>query len=414
MNILKERDYFEVKLNSLIADYDREVLINLYQPIIGHTACMIYFTLWCEANNQKVTSMSSHGQLFEKMKIKAKDFVEARQALEGFGLLKTYITKNKDANIYSYVVYAPHTPKKFFDNALFYGMLIKNIGETEADRIRNIYSLSNNDDLGDDITTSFKDAFSPDFSDPVFSIALKSKERALGRNSGNIDSEFSFERFIDALGEISQITSDSLSSREMKEIERIATLNGIDEKVAAEYVAKIYDPKCSKGSRIDIKELSKFFKEEQLFISNYHSPIPNKKNYVYENTNLGRKINLMETCSPRKFLAILQGETEPSMPDVYLINDISDKYRLPNPVINVLVDYVLSINNNVLSRNLTEKIAGSLKRQNVKTAIDAMNYLTEVNNRRKKKTAEVDVPTVENKDEEEVDMSWDDILKEID
>ena len=49
MLVLKEIDYLDVKLNSLVADYDRKILANLYQPIIGYTALAVYFTLLSEA-----------------------------------------------------------------------------------------------------------------------------------------------------------------------------------------------------------------------------------------------------------------------------------------------------------------------------------------------------------------------------
>ena len=49
MVILSESDMFEVKITSLLADYDRETITNLYQPIIGYTALAIYFSFWSVA-----------------------------------------------------------------------------------------------------------------------------------------------------------------------------------------------------------------------------------------------------------------------------------------------------------------------------------------------------------------------------
>ena len=56
---------------------------------------------------------------------------------------------------------------------------------------------------------------------------------------------------------------------------------------------------------------------------------------------------------------------------------LSKDYNLPNPVINVLIDFVLQMNNNVLSKYSVEKIAASLSREKIETAIDAMEYLRE-------------------------------------
>ncbi len=81
MVILSENDYLDVKLNSLIADYDSETLSNLYQPIIGYAALAVYFTLVSESKNQKITSVISHNQLLNRLQMSPGDFVEARKRL---------------------------------------------------------------------------------------------------------------------------------------------------------------------------------------------------------------------------------------------------------------------------------------------------------------------------------------------
>ena len=55
------------------------------------------------------------------------------------------------------------------------------------------------------------------------------------------------------------------------------------------------------------------------------------------------------------------------------------KFKLTNGVINVLVEQTLSTNNNVLSRAYIEKVAASLVREGITTALDAMNYLRDIN-----------------------------------
>ena len=45
INYLSKDDFFEVKLGSMLASYDRDILTTLYQPIIGYKALALYFTL---------------------------------------------------------------------------------------------------------------------------------------------------------------------------------------------------------------------------------------------------------------------------------------------------------------------------------------------------------------------------------
>ena len=163
MVILSENDYLDVKLNSLIADYDGETLSNLYQPIIGFGALAVYFTLVAEAKNQKITSLTSHNQLLNRLQMAPGDFINARKKLEGVGLLRTFLESNPNVRVYHYQIYAPKTPFQFFDDTLLFGMLIKALGETDANRFKTIYQLQNDETTGKDISSSFIDAYQPNF-----------------------------------------------------------------------------------------------------------------------------------------------------------------------------------------------------------------------------------------------------------
>ena len=132
MKVLANQDFLEVRLASFIADFDRDTLSNLYQPMIGFEGLSLYMTLWSEANNEKISPLCTHEQLFLRMRMPAGAFVEARKYLEATGLLKTFVSEGQDFKIYHYELYAPKSPRGFFEDALLYGMLIKSIGERKA------------------------------------------------------------------------------------------------------------------------------------------------------------------------------------------------------------------------------------------------------------------------------------------
>ena len=419
MVVLYTQDYLEVKVMSLIADYDRETLTNLYQPFIGYTALGVYSTLLTEANNQKLSSLATHGQIFRRMRISPGDFITARKLLEAVGLLKTYMTVQDDTRFFTYEIYAPKTPKAFFDDALLYGLLIKMVGETEAAKIKSIYKFENNEDQGKDISASFVEVFNPNFDDPAFIKALDGLP-SLGRNSGKIVSEFSYEAFFNEVKRISQIKEDAFSKKDMKEIERIATLNGVNEIDAAKAVVNIYDAYAGKGKHIDFVKLTKMFQEDggMRFKSNRSENNQEEPNLNSGKTEIARKINLMETVSPKRFLSILQNGTKPAISDLRLVDDISKNFNLPNCVINALIDYTLSMNDNVLSRPYCEKVAASLAREGVKTTIDAMNFLRKSGRKStkgsgKKNIYEKGMEEVEEKkplETKEENISWDELL----
>lgn len=395
MLVIKNEDYLSVSINSLVADYDREILINLYQPILGYKAIGLYFTLLTEANNQKINPIISHEQLFNRMQINAGEFVDSRHLLEASGLLKTFVSELKGNKLYQYELYAPKTPTMFFNNTLLNGMLMKSIGESEAIKLKNIYTLNKNAD-GKEITASFMEVFSPDLDDPIFRKAMEKSENVISRQSAKMKSGFSYELFFEELSKRSQIKESAFSKNDMKEIERLASLYGVNEETAALNVAELYDPLANKNHRVDFDELAKRFQEETnyRFLSKGGNT-RRRTGRIHGTTDLANKINLMEALSPKDYLSVLQNGSTPASSDLKLINDLSKKFRLPNSVINAIVDYVLAINDNVLSKAFAEKIAGSLAREGIQTTIDAMDYLKKVSSKgRKKKEESVEINEV--------------------
>lgn len=416
MVVLSENDYLEVKLNSLIADYDSETISNLYQPIIGYASLAVYFTLIAEAKNQSLTSVISHNQLLNRLQMAPGDFVDARKKLEGVGLLRTILEEEGGTKIYHYQIFAPKNPDRFFDDTLLYGMLIKAIGEVDSKRFKMIYHFDDKEVKGKDISSSFVDVYQPNFEDPSFMKALDGG-KGIGRRSGKINSEFNYDTFFTYLGEISQIKQDAFTKKDMKEIERLAALNGIGEEEAAYIVSEIFDPKLGKGKHIDFQLLTTRFQEQ-----NNYSYLLSKKMSRRSNTNSGssvlaEKINIMETRSPKEFLALLQNGSQPAMSDLKIIDDLSKKFNLNNAVINAILDYVLMTNDNVLYRGLCEKIGASLAREGITTTIDAMNYLKRVSKHHKKatnsETKEIKPIKADNKAKKK-ELNWDQLLDDLD
>lgn len=397
MVILSEKDMFEVKISTLLADYDRETITNLYQPIIGYTALAIYFSFWSEAKNQKVLSYSSHEQFLARMKMNPGTFMDARKVLEAVGLVKTRLEKVNGFSIYHYELLAPKTPKGFFNDTLLYGLLIQELGEIEAQRIKRVYEIHEAEPVGEDVSSSFNDVFHPDFEDAAFMKASSESSQTVGRNKGKVSTEFVYEDFFNALKEESQIAETAFSKKEMKEIERLATLYGISETVAAHVVINCYDPEKEKGKRVDLKQVNEDFKNEVTYSKASRKSSSRTKNKVMGDDGLAAKIKYFEIASPKEVLSALQNGTKPAKADLNIIDMLSKDYNLPNPVINVLIDFVLQMNNNVLSKYSAEKIAASLSREKIETAIDAMEYLREnyvkENKKARKKVSKVDEET---------------------
>lgn len=412
MVILSKADMFDVKISSLLADYDRETITNLYQPIIGYTALAVYFTFWSEGKNQKIISLSSHEQILLRMRIATGEFIEARKVLEAVGLLKTRLEKVREFSIYHYELFAPKTPNKFFNDTLLYGLLIQNIGENEASRIKRIYQTSQNESQGEDISSSFNDVFHPNFEDAAFLQATNKVSDTIGRKKSKIDTEFSYEKFFDTLSSISQLTDKSFTKNEIKEIERLATLYGMSAEITAEKVVNAFSLEKSRGSRVDFVQLNEDMKNEINFGGRTRKGRNSKKNLVVGEEGLAAKVKYFESANPKDVLSVLQNGTKPAAADLNIVRILANDYKLTNAVINVIIDFVLQMNNNVLSRYSVEKIASSISRENIVTAVDAMEYLNSNYTGKKEKSAKIKTESKKKEEKENINSESDNLTEE--
>lgn len=381
MNLfLNEHDYYETRLASLVSDLDREILINLYQPLIGHQAMALYLSLYLEKVKSLETSLFSHAHLFNKLQMSGGQLLDARKLLEGVGLVRSFFKEENDIKFYIYVLYAPKSPKDFFDDALFKGLLIKYVGEKEAMRLASHYALETKTKGYEEVSASFPTVFHNDLDDPAFlkpvNVSLK------GHQTRKVQTEFVFEEFLTHFENRSQLKRKVFLKRELKEIERLATLYGLNESTMADIIIEAYNPQ-NKEQKINFSYVTKRAIDEAKYPFLQTRAKQTKKSVVSNETQLASKIKLMENVSPSDYLRIKQNNTTPSNADLNLVNNLSKNFNLSNGVINALIDYVLIKLNNVLSRNYIEKIAASLAREQVETAVDAMNYLLRVNDEQK-------------------------------
>lgn len=380
MNYISEKDIYEIRIASLISNVDKDVIIELYQPLIGSLATMLYLTLLKQKRNEDDEIVFTTSQLLSSMQITSGNLLNARQALEAVGLLRSYILEQGENNYYIYVLYAPKSPKDFFDDVLFKGLIIQYLGEKEAKRLAFHYRVDLKIPDGyKEVSSSFVDVFNPDYDDMSFRKTISND--LLGHNSGRVKMDFSFDLFFKFIEDNSQINVSSISKKEMREIERIATLFGLNEKTMAFIIIDEYH-----SDAFPHIDFSKVFEKAEDQI---RYPILQKRilasSKVSGDSVLASKIKMMDKKSPAEWLQILQNNTKPASSDLKIVNDLSMNYSFSKGVINVIVDYVLHKNNNILSRNYCEKIAASLAREGVENSIDAMNYLNSLNSESKKK-----------------------------
>lgn len=406
MDYVSKNDFYEIRFASLITNVDKDSLLELYQPIIGAPAAILYLTLLKQKKNADGGTIFKMEQLLKTMQISAGELHSARRFLEAVGLIRTYESAAEDVRCYIYVVYSPKSPKAFFDDVLFKGLLIQNVGEKEAKRLANKYkvNLSIPEDYKE-VSASFVDVYKLDYDDPSFKKEFGNS--IIGRDHGRAQLEFNYDLFFGYVQENSSIVSSIFKKKDLKEIERLATLFGLNEKQMAFIIIDEYIPE---GTQHFNFESIKSKCEESI---RYNQVAKTEKSNVSSDSAMSSKIQMMEEVAPAKFLQYLQQGTKPAKSDINIVNSLSKDYGFGNGIINAVVEYVLYKNNNILSKNYCEKIAASLAREKVVTAIDAMNYLNKMNVKSVKKTAAKKAVIVE-EDEDSDDISLDEMTALLD
>lgn len=384
MEFISGEDFFEVRLASILTDYDRQIMTALYQPIIGYGALSLFFTLWSNHEHQ-IVDILTHDYLFNLTQMTPHQFNSAKKHLEAMGLMRTFFKKEANIRHFVYELYAPKMPNDFFDDTLFTGLLAKVIGEKNLRRLAQAFRNDPKVESYEEVTTSFIEVYHPDFNDAVFK--NKMNIDAKGRGSAAIRTEFDIKHFFATIEEKGYLKPNAFSKDEIKEVERLSALFGLNEETLAECVLETFDGQAKLGSRLDFYQLQERCRQEVKYI--FTGTVKQSKNKLLSsNAELAKMINYMEVEAPSQFLSRLQSGTPPAPADLKLINDLSANYHLTNGVINALIFMVLLKNDNTLSRAYTEKVASSLVRERIETALDATNYLKAIEKGMKRKSKE--------------------------
>ena len=380
-------DTYIVLNKSILDDEDRTILTMLYQPIIGPLPIVLYFALWADLDKkQHLSSEYTHHHLVTNMQISMHDILEARRKLEAIGLIKTYL-KEDNINTYIYQLYSPITSNEFFNHPILNVVLYNNLGKKEYDQLKEHFKIPRMNTTGyEDITASFTDIFK---SVPLTSYDILTNDiRKKNKEKLNINTSFDFDFLIESLP--NSLDRDKIFTKDIKElILQLAFLYDLD----AMNMQTIIPICITEKGGINKETLRKTCRNFYQFDNNGHLPsiiYNNQPEFLNTSTadtsKRAKMIHTFENISPYELLKSKNDGAEPTARDLKLAEDLIINYGLNQGVVNVLIDYMLKTNNNKLTRNLAETIAGQWKRLKIETVDDAMKTAEEEHKKYKKAT----------------------------
>ena len=372
-NILPADTYIVIN-KSILNNEDRTILNMLYQPIIGPLPIMLYFSLWSDLDKMNIMSDElTHHHLVSNMHLSLDEIVLARKKLEAIGLVKTYY-KEGSVNNYVYELYSPLSAHEFLTHPILNIVLYNNTGKKEYESIINYFKLPRiNLSSYTDVTSSFSDIFTsvPLTSYEVINDDIRKENKLKLNINSNFDFNFlssSFPKGIDANKVLNK------DNREL--ILNLSCIYDID----AMKMQNIIKGCFNERGTISKDELRKACRNYYQFdhggvlptvVDNVQPEYLRKP--IGEDSKRAKMIYTFETTTPYELLCSKNGGAEPTKRDLRLIEDLMIDYSLKAGVVNVLIDYVLKTNNNKLSRNLVETVAGQWQRLKIETVEDAMS-----------------------------------------
>jgi replication initiation and membrane attachment protein len=405
-------DTYIVKNATILNNEDRLILIKLYQPIVGSTAINLYFTLWSNLDTSEIIgSEYTHHNLMASMRLKLNDILESREKLEAIGLLKTYI-KTDSINNYIYDLYSPLSPLEFFENPILATTLESNIGQKEYEKTLKFFEIPKINLKGyQNITASFSGTYDvTNFSETNNDIRKVSKLDLI------IDEKIDLNSIISLIP--NEILNHKSITNEIKTlIYKLAYIYNLKDNELTELIRNSVNEKHIIDKDLLRTNCHNFYTFEN---QNYSPSLIYKNQPEYlrkETTDTTKKSKLIytfETTSPYDFLSGKNKGVKPDKKDLLLLENLMVDYDLNPGVVNVLIDYVLKINDNKLTKNFVLTIANQWKRSNIKTVSEAMEICKKENktkiNRKTNKILE-NKPTWFDQQVEEKTASTDEIQK---
>ena len=379
MNItLLPADTYIVVNKTILSDESRKILNILYQPIIGSIATNLYFTLWVNLDkNEIISTDQTHNNLANSMQLSISEIKDARNKLEAVGLLKTYIKKSS-INQYIYEIYSPLSANSFLNHPILNIILYNIVGKNEYDKIVNYFKLPKYDiSEYKDISSSFSDIFKIN----NYKKANISNTDIKKREISNIDinTNIDFDLIISSLPN-SSINKNTFNNEVKDLIVKLAFVYNLDNL----QIVDIIRTSLLERGIIDKIKLRKNARNYYQFEHNGSLPIlidktqPDElKTELKDNSSESKMIYTFENTKPYDFLKSKQNGALPTSRDLKLLEILSIDYGLNYGVINVLIDYVLKVNDNKLNKGFIDTIAGEWKRRKIEKVPDAVRIARE-------------------------------------
>ncbi|MGY4689253.1 replication initiation and membrane attachment family protein [Salibacterium sp. K-3] len=379
-------DRFKVQTADHIGERDHKTLQLLYQPLIGTKAVSLYTMFWSRLEKDSfISSESVHHELMAMLNLPLDEIYEARRGLEGIGLLRTFHRKEETSALFVYELQPPMTPAQFFQNDVLSVFLFNRLGKSRYIELRRRFMMESVDkEAYSELTAAFNDVYTSLQHSEMVSAASDAETESSHAYQGMVhegelpfrEGDFDFELLKADLPVF--IDGDKLlDSKARAAIQRMAFVYRLEPL----QISRIVQRSLNDEEKLDENEFRR--QVQEWYRSEYGNEPPalgrrtqpeeyrsmNNKEPADENEQM---VLFYEQTSPLTFLETIADGAKVPHGDVKLVESLLYDYQLQPGVVNVLIDYVMRMNNMKLNQNFVQKIAGQWGRKQIHTVKDAM------------------------------------------
>ena len=259
------------------------------------------------------------------------------------------------------------------NNPILSTTLYRNIGDSTYKKTIEYFKIANvNQREYEEITRSFKDIFESTNLSYIEQLEIEVKTK----KSNTIEVEI-----LDLETIFSMIPEDLFSKKTLtKETRNLLQKLGFIYQFNEEQMCELIRNSINERKSIDKQLLKNNCRKYFQFENNGKLPsliFRNQPEYlrkpVGDQSKKAKIIYQFETTSPYDFLCSKYNGTRPPRSDLNLLEYLLLDMDLKPGVVNVLIDYVLKINQNKLTKNFVETIASQWAKSKVETVENAMN-----------------------------------------
>lgn len=340
---MNEQNECRIEYTSRLNDDMLQSLHMLYAPMMASDAIHLYETMYAIAISAQ--PIKNHTLILKCTHLSFERFQKLRMDLECFQLLKTYRHTNQQSLLY--VLMPPKTGLAFLQDEIFGRMYYKVCGKQMYEFMKLAFqpqktSIQDYEHISAPMKLSFVSEWKDEDETTFDQIHVQESE----------DVDQNFIKFLNDLSTL-LFPMSARTPRNLKFIAKWSAIYGLNEMQVKRYISRAVDTKLG------------VFKQD-VFLALARG--------TQGNIQIDTEKDSYD-CSPVEFLRRRQQGIDLSLSDKKIIEMLIEHYRLPNDVINIMVEYVLDKNNQNLNKNYVEKVASSWVRLKIDTKEKALEHI---------------------------------------